>query len=218
MKRPVTLTIAAVCVLVLILVSAVWPMVGGNRLLGIENFPQGAAAPEQGRFGGANVSGTPSALATPEGTPSAEQAQPGGQPQAPSDQQAPQGNPPDQNGQQGTPSNNGQVPQFDRQRQGGQARGGWGMLRFNGILADVLYALEIALGNAAIIGLWLSKRWGSILAIILAALVLIVTLPGLLQMTAVALVVENVLKVLLSVGIMVLVLLPGSRLAAEPAK
>jgi hypothetical protein len=37
-------------------------------------------------------------------------------------------------------------------------------------------------------------------------------------MTAVALVVENVLKVLLSVGIMVLVLLPGSRLAAEPAK
>jgi uncharacterized membrane protein (DUF2068 family) len=92
------------------------------------------------------------------------------------------------------------------------------MLRFNGILADVLYALEIALGIAVIIGLWLSKRWGSILAIILAALVLIVTLPGLLQMTAVALVVENVLKVLLSVGIMVLVLLPGSRLAAEPAK
>lgn len=212
MKRPVTLTIAAVCVLVLILVSAVWPMVGGNRLLGIESFPQGAAAPGQGRFGGANASGTPSALATPEGTPSADQAQPGGQPQAP------QGNPSDQNGQQGTPPNNGQAPQFDRQRQGDLARGGWSMFRFNGVLAYVLYALEIALGIAAIIGLWLSRRWGRILAIILAALVLIVTLPGLLQMTAVVLVVENVLKVLLSVGIMVLVLLPGSRLAAESAK
>jgi hypothetical protein len=218
MKRPATLTITAVCVLVLILVSAVWPMVGGNRLLGIETFPQGMGAPEQGRFGGANASGTPSALATPEGTPSADQAQPGGQPQAPSDQQAPQGNPSDQNGQQGTPPNNGQAPQFDRQRQDDLARGGWSMFRFNGVLAYVLYALEIALGIAAIIGLWLSRRWGRILAIILAALVLIVTLPGLLQMTAVVLVVENVLKVLLSVGIMVLVLLPGSRLAAEPAK
>jgi hypothetical protein len=217
MKRPVTLTIAAICVFILILVSAVWPMVGGNRLLGESGFSQGVGGPGRERPGEANASGTPSAqmMETPAGTPSADQAQPGDRRQAPSDQRSPQGNLPDHNDSQGTPPG-GQDSQPGQQRYSGFERGG--MLMFNGVLEYILYALEIALGIAAIIGLWLSKRWGNILAIILAALVLIVTLPGVLQVFSAIVVIENVLKVLLSVGIMVLVLLPISRTVAEPVE
>jgi hypothetical protein len=203
MKRPITLTIAAILVLVVILLSAVWPMVGGDRLLGLNSRPAGFG----GRFANGNspsgnfLQGTPSENSQ-SGTPSGNSPQgtPSGQPNGTQNGFAPN----DQNG-------NGN-------RQGGQFGPGNGMRGSRGgmfgggrILQYVLYAVEILLGLAAIIGLWLSKKWGAVLAIITSAVILIATLPGLFQFFNAVSLIESLLKIVLAIGIIVLVVIPYTK-------
>jgi hypothetical protein len=181
MKRPVLLTIAAVLVLVLVLLSAVWPMVGGNRVTGM------AGGPSQGQM----TQRTPPAGNFQKGTPD-------------------WNNNGSTSGNQGTNSNGtgtGQ-PGF---RNGNRSNNRGGMMGLTRILQYCLYALEIVLGVIASIGLWMSKRWGRVLAIITAALVLVVTIPGMFRMFSVYSLIENLAKVILAVGIIVLVVLPKSK-------
>ncbi len=190
MKRPVTLTIAAVLVLVLILLSSVWPVVGGDRLLGRST----TSARFSGRFTNGNLpsggfqQGTPSGN-FPQGTPSGSL----------NDNQSGLG----QNGQNG--SGNGANQSF---QPGTGMRGTRGGMMRGGALQYVLYAVEFLLGLAAIVGLWLSKRWGIVLAIITSAIVLIATLPGMFRFFSAASLIESLLKIVLAIGIIVLVAIP----------
>lgn len=173
MKRPITLIIAAVLVLVMVLLSAVWPLVGGNQLLGM---PTGGG----NRSGGVNGR-------IPNGTF--------------------QGNLP-QNGQsQGNSSINGSQTGT---RTGGSINQS-GLMQLTRILQYGLYAVIIILGLIAFGGLWTWKRWGIVMAIITAAVVLIATIPGMFRFFSIVTLIENILKVLLAIAVIVLVVLPKSK-------
>jgi hypothetical protein len=191
MKRPLTLTIAAVLVLVLILISAVWPMVGGQRLIGGMG-PRGGSNSPSGNLPSGN---------TPQGTPP---ARPSGTQNGTNSSQPGAG-----------PDNNGSSQQFQPGSGAPGNRGG--MMQSTRVLQYVLYAVELILGLIAIGGLWASKRWGIVLSIITSALVLIATVPGIFRSFSTISLIENILKILLAICIIVLVVLPKSKLVKEPA-
>ena len=180
MKRPVTLTIAAVLVLVLIAISAVWPLVGGQSLIG-------GIGPRGGFSRGNPPSGN-----IQEGTPPARSR--GNQNQT-------------DPGQPGAGTeNNGSGTQFQPGGRMPANRGG--AMQLMRIFQYALYAVELVLGLVAMGGLWASKRWGIVLAIITSAVVLAATVPGFFRPVSMFLLVENCLKVLIAIGIIVLVVLP----------
>ena len=112
------------------------------------------------------------------------------------------GFPNDQTGQGGTTTFN-----FNRQRATGLAS----VLRF---LQPVMIGLDVVLlvlAGVAVIGLFKSKRWGSILAIVVAALVVLLTIPGMLRIFSPITLVENLLRILMGVAVIVLLLLPSAR-------
>jgi hypothetical protein len=192
MKRPITLTIAAILLLVMLLLSSVWPVVGGDRLLGINTG--------FGRFSGGFPGGNPPSGNFQQGTP------PGNFPQGTLSAQ-PNGTQSgfSQNGQNQNGTGNGMNQQF---QPGNGVRGNRGGMMGNRVLQYVLYAVELLLGLAAIVGLWLSKRWGMILAIITSAIVLVATIPSMFRIFSVFSLIENLLKILLAIGIIVLVVIP----------
>ena len=191
MKRPVTFIIAAALILVMILLSAVLPMVGGNRLAG-GGFPRAGFAVGAGRFG----------------------------------------SPQSGNTQNGTTPNQNFVPQSGQTPQGQTSSNGNTQFRpgtrgnFNGnrttpllrILQYALYAAELILGLLAIVGLWLSKRWGVVMAIITSVVVLAATIPGMFRVFSTFILVENLLKVILAIAIIVLVVLPKPKPVQIPVQ
>jgi uncharacterized membrane protein (DUF2068 family) len=92
------------------------------------------------------------------------------------------------------------------------------MLQMSRGLQYVLYAVEFILGILAIIGLWFSKKWGKILAFITSGVVIVATLPGMFRMFSAVTLIENVLKILLAIGIIVLVALPKPKPAQVPVQ
>lgn len=190
MKRPVIYIIAAALILVLILLSAVLPMVGGQRLIGGAGFRQGGNFPQSSFRSRNSQNGTP-----------------------PTQSNNPQ-NGITPNGQGNGTTNNGTNSQF--QPGNGFSGRGNGLLQVTRILQYVLYAGELILGLLAIVGLWLSKKWGVILAIITSAVVLIATIPGMFRMFSSIVLIENLLKVILAIGIIVLVVLPRPKPVEAP--
>ena len=182
MKRPVTLTIAAVLVLVLIVISAVWPLVGGQSLLGRTGLRGGGGFPQR------NFSAENSQWGTPPARLRENQ-----------NQAAP--------GQPGTGTeNSGSGTQFQPDGRMPANRGG--AMQLMRIFQYALYAVELVLGLVAIGGLWASKRWGIVLAIITSAVVLVATAAGFFRPVSMFLLIENLLKVVIAVGVIVLVVLP----------
>jgi hypothetical protein len=181
MKRPITISLAAFFVLALLLISAVWPLVGGDQLLGLNRGGTGRTMPQGGLV--------------PQGTPSGDQ-----------------GNIP-QDGQGQNPaglgnfSGNGGQPQMNGSNFPNQN----GTMQFTRILQYVLYALVIVLGLIAFGGLWAWKRWGMVMAIITAAVVLIMTITGLFRAFSTIVLIEDIVKILLAIAEAVLVLLPKSK-------
>ncbi len=112
------------------------------------------------------------------------------------------GFPNDQTGQGGTTTFN-----FNRQRATGLAS----VLRFLQPVMIGLDVLLLVLSGVAVFGLFKSKMWGSILAIVVAALVVLLTIPGMLRIFSPITLVENLLRILLAVAVIVLLLLPASR-------
>jgi hypothetical protein len=86
-----------------------------------------------------------------------------------------------------------------------------GSFQKNQILEYILYSVILVLGIIAFGGLWISRRWGIVVSIVTAALVLVETLPGLFQIASPVSLVDSLLKVVLSIGIIVLVVLPISQ-------
>jgi hypothetical protein len=96
-----------------------------------------------------------------------------------------------------------------------------GLARINRILRPVTLALDIillVLSVVAAIGLFMSKRWGAILAIVLAGLVILLTIPGFLRLFSTVVLVEDLVRILMAVAVIVLLLLPSARKAYAPAE
>jgi len=193
MKRPGSVTIAAILVVVLLLISAVWPLVGGDELLGMGNSGQpGANMPSgsQGNLPDAippGFEGTAQPPSQPDGTP-----QPG------------MGGAPD--GQQGQPGMaDGMQPNF------GEAPAGNGMIPIMRILQYVLYALVIVCGLIAFGGLWTWKRWGNVMAVITSVIVIVMSAVSLFGMISTAVLVESIIRMVIALAVAILVLLPRSK-------
>jgi hypothetical protein len=73
----------------------------------------------------------------------------------------------------------------------------------------------LVFGLLAVVGVWMVKKWGAVLAIISSILVFLTTVPGLLRINFATwlTITEAVVKILLAVAVIVLLLLPASRKA-----
>lgn len=188
---PVPLAIAAGLLLLLILLSALFPLVGGDRLLmgfrqsGNGNFNQGMTPPQgNGSFNPENL---PNGTFTPRDN---------------------------SNGNGSFPQ--GQLPNGTRP-QGNFSPSNSGLSAVWRILQSILYVVELALGVLAIVGMMLKKRWGLILGIVVSSVVLIVTIIGLFRMFSPLTLVLNILKLLLAAAVVALSLLPKTRQACIAA-
>ena len=185
MKRPIIKTVAAILVLVFVLFSAVWPLAGVDELLGIS---------DGNRPGGMIPVGPQGNM--PEGTPPVFD----GTLQAEMQGQLLQGT--SQPGQGGGPGEGMHPNTGDGMRPSG-------LMPAMQILQYVLYAVIIVCGLIAFGGFWLNKRWGSVMAIITAVIVLVMTVTAMLGNISIASLIENVIKLVLGVAVIILAILPG---------
>jgi len=190
-KRPAVVTIAAILLIILSLFVAMLGIANPSGFLG-RGFRNRSFTP--GQFGNGNFS-------PPNGFRFNGQNNGGG---------APNFNP---NGQ----NNGGTPPNFT-----GNRPGFTGLARIFRILRPVTIAFDIillVLSVVAAIGLFKSKRWAAILAFVLAVLVILLALPGMLRIFAPLILVENLLRILAAIAVIVLLLLPSARraFATSPA-
>jgi len=196
-KRPVIITVASICLIILVLFSSGLTLARNFGWLG-PTF--GAAGLPGRRFIMGGGQGT-----FPQGGFNGQQ--PNNLPANGTDQQNTNG---DQNNS-GSQSN----PNF----QNFQGRTG----RTNGLFQVIRLAttgfniITLVLGLLVAVGLWKQKKWAAILAIILAGLMFLSSVTGLLRIFSWVMFGEALLKVLLSVAVIVLLLLPAARKAYSPS-
>jgi lysylphosphatidylglycerol synthetase-like protein (DUF2156 family) len=114
----------------------------------------------------------------------------------------------------GFSNNQGTTPDFIPNRTGIS-----GITRLFSFLGPVTIGLDITmliLAIVAAIGLFRSKRWAAILAIVLAMLLILLAIPGMLRIFSTVVFVENLVRMLLGVAVIVLLLLPASRKSFTP--
>ena len=114
------------------------------------------------------------------------------------------------NGQNGT----GTTPNFNRTFTGGN-----GFTRLFRILRPITIGLDVVLlilAGIASFGLFKGKRWALILAIVLAGLLILLTIPSMIRIFSAVVLIENLVRILLAVAVIVLLLLPVSRKAFAP--
>ncbi len=81
-------------------------------------------------------------------------------------------------------------------------------------LQPIILGLEIILlvgVIVAVIGLFMNKRWGAILAIVISALVILLTIPSMIRIFSSITLVENLVRIGLAIAVIVLLLLPSAR-------
>jgi len=191
-KRPAILTIATVCLVLLVLISSGLALASNFGLMGTAfgpaGFPSGTIMRGQGNF--------------PQGG-----FQPG------------DGGVPQQMPGNFDPNNlpDGQTNPGTRNFQGnpGGTSGLFGILRY---ATTGLNIVALVLGLLAAIGLWKQKKWGAVLAIIVAVLILLTSFSGLLRFFSLLVFGEALLKVLLALAVIVLLLLPAARKAYAPSE
>lgn len=120
------------------------------------------------------------------------------------------------NGENNDPNNPGITPNFTPNRTIGT-----GFTRLFRLIRPLMIGLNIillVLAAVATIGLFGSKRWGAILAIVLAALMFLLAIPGLIRIFSPLVLIENLARMLLAVAVIILLLLPTARRSYLPAK
>ncbi len=114
-------------------------------------------------------------------------------------------------------NNTGTTPNFPRTFNG---RGGAsGLGRLFSLLRPVTLGLDIVLlilAGVAAFALFKGKRWGVVLSIILAVLIILLTIPNMIRIFSVVTLIEDLVRILLAVAVVVLLLLPASRKAFAP--
>jgi hypothetical protein len=189
-KRPTVVTIAAVLLIVLSLFVAGLGIANQYGLLG------GGFGNRQfvaGQFGNRNF--TPPNGSQPIGPQS------GG---LPSD------------GFPGAQNNQGPTPNFTF-----TGRSPTGLANILRIIRPVTVALDIiilVLAVVAAVGLFLSKRWATILAIGVSVLVILLTIPSMIRIFSTVTLVENLVRILMAVAVIVLLLLPSARMTQATAE
>lgn len=192
MKRPGTVTFAAILVVVLLLISAVWPLVGGDELLRFGNSGQPGGILPSGPLGNLPAGTPPSSDGTVQlGTP---QPGTGGAPK----------------GMQGQPGIGG-APDNGMQSNSSQVPSGSGLMSIMRILQYVLYALVIVCGLIAFGGLWTWRRWGSVMAVVTSVIVTVMSVVSLFGMFSTVVLIESIVRMLIALAVVALVLMPGSR-------
>jgi hypothetical protein len=113
-------------------------------------------------------------------------------------------------------NNQGTVPNFAPNQQMGI-----GIARIFRLIRPVMIALNVillVLAVVAAIGLFKSRRWAAILAIVLASLMFLTAIPGLLRFFSPVMMIENVVQMVLALAVIVLLLLPSARNSYLPVK
>ena len=87
------------------------------------------------------------------------------------------------------------------------------VFRLFGPIAIGLDILLLILSVVAVIGLFKTKRWGAILAIIISVLMILLAIPGMIRIFSPVVLIENLVRILLAIAVIVLLLLPASRRA-----
>ena len=106
-------------------------------------------------------------------------------------------------------NNGGTTPNFTPNRTVGT-----GLTSLFRLIGPITLGLDIAmliLAVVAAIGLFKVKRWAAILAVVLAVLLILTTIPGMLRIFSAVTLVENLIRILLALAVIVLLLLPISR-------
>lgn len=118
------------------------------------------------------------------------------------------------NGQNNGQSNGGTTPNFTPNRQFGT-----GIASIFRLLRPVTIGLDIVLlvlAVVATIGLIRSRRWAATMAIVLSVLVILLAIPGFLRIFSAGVLIENLVRILLAVAVIVLLLLPKARQSYLP--
>jgi hypothetical protein len=113
-------------------------------------------------------------------------------------------------------NNQGTTPNFTPRLQSGT-----GIATLFRLIRPVTIGLDIVmlvLSVVAAIGLFRSKRWAATLAIVLAILLILLAIPGLLRIFSAMVLIENLIRILLAVAVIVLLLLPTARQSYVPAR
>ena len=119
------------------------------------------------------------------------------------------------NGSPGAQNDQGITPNFAPNQQLGM-----GISRIFRLIRPLTIGLDVVLlvlSVVASIALFKRKRWGAVLAILLAVLIALLSIPGLLRSFLPVLMVEDIIRILLSVAVIVLLLLPVARRSYLPA-
>jgi heme A synthase len=116
-----------------------------------------------------------------------------------------------QNGfpQNGFNNNRGTTPNYTPNRTVGT-----GLISLYRLIGPITLGLDIALLILAVvasIGLFKVKRWAAILSIVIAVLLILLTITGMLRIFSAVTLVENLIRILLAVAVIVLLLLPSAR-------
>ncbi len=189
-KRPVVVTIAAILLIVLTVFVAGLGIANQYGLLG-QGFGNGGFVVGQLRNRNYTFQG---------GTPQ------GGFPQGGFTQ----------GGTTNDQTNQGTTNNFVRNRQAGT-----GLTSILRLLQPVTLGLDIlmlVLAVVAAIGLFKSKRWGVILAIVISVLLILLAIPGMIRIFSAVVLVENLVRILLAIAVVVLLLLPSSRKSFATSK
>jgi heme A synthase len=113
-------------------------------------------------------------------------------------------------------NNQGTTPNFAPNQQSGV-----GIARIFRLIRPVTIVfnvLVLVLAVVAAIGLFKSRRWAATLAIVLSILMLLGSFPGLLRIFSPVMLIENVVRMILAVAVIVLLLLPSARNSYQPVK
>jgi hypothetical protein len=198
-KHPVVLTIAMICLIVLVLFSSGLALARNFGILGMGQGVVGFTGGRQVIIGGQ-----------------------GNFPSGGFNRQQPGDLPGNGTGQLpgNFDPNNPTIPDnsnFQRiQGQAGDVPGIAGILRW---VTAGLYIAALLLGLLAAFGLWKQKKWAAVLAIILATVLFMVSLAGftsLLRFFSLLVLGEGLLKVLLALAVIILLLLPAARQTYAP--
>ncbi len=120
------------------------------------------------------------------------------------------------NGGTNDQNNQGATPNFTPNRTFGT-----GLARLFRLFRPVTIAMDIILlllAGVAAFGLFKNRRWGAILAIVLAVLLFLLAIPGFIRIFSVVVLIENLTRMLLAVAVIVLLLLPAARQSYLPAR
>jgi hypothetical protein len=83
------------------------------------------------------------------------------------------------------------------------------------VLQYALYAVIIVCGLIAFGGIWMGRRWGSVMAVVTALVVIVMTVSIMFTAISTTALVVNIASLVLAAAVIVLAVLPGTKTTVE---